>query len=502
MCMLNAYILFKTQVGESQQPSLRQFSLTVVTQLLQKFGQVTAPLPRRHSNTFPDQLKAHAYMEKHFAVPLPPSNARNVGDCSAGRVLVRKAEHASDIISNGKYDRWRRSSSETKDEVIYSAKKKINGDPQKMHTPVASSLTSNQLHPSSTSITLPKQSTSTQGQLPCEGRGAQVDSPVTPRHTNGKKRSRSTHIPPSSFTTTESVPGPSTSRHASTQRSHPRQHNLTSSKKILPLLFLEDEDSASEPDIISRDEVWLDDHAHSSSSDEDEENENYETAVNLSEVFSFSWSEGSDFVPDQHDFQPNSSGTTRDWPCNNKARENITMLNAYNLWLFKKNFDRSKKPKLHEFVYNVADQLLEDFGEPTTNTRNRLPSKLLPDRAFMNVEEAVAFLYSLSDDEDATAIDITLEPPDDGAESDGDVPSEDIVEVDENIMLLEPKLLDKPPHIELSNRNTCVEPCLSMSSPIGLQPQEELAEPTSQTRKELNHQKNVSRKYMNGTNVG
>ncbi|KAK3861576.1 hypothetical protein Pcinc_032488 [Petrolisthes cinctipes] len=79
MCLLNAYILCKTQVGESQQPSLRQFSLTVVTQLLQKFGQVTAPLPRRHSNTFPDQLKAHAYMEKHFAVPLPPSNARNVG---------------------------------------------------------------------------------------------------------------------------------------------------------------------------------------------------------------------------------------------------------------------------------------------------------------------------------------------------------------------------------------------------------------------------------------
>ncbi|KAK3885605.1 hypothetical protein Pcinc_010196 [Petrolisthes cinctipes] len=198
-----------------------------------------------------------------------------------------------------------------------------------MRTPVASSLTSNQLHPSSssTSITLPKQSTSTQGQLPCKGRDAQVDSPVTPRHTNGKKASRSTHIPPSSFTTTESVPipavpGPSTSRHASTQRSHPHQHNLTSSTtKILPLLFLEDEDSASETDIISRDEVWLDDSAHSSSSDEDEENENYETAVNLCEAFSFSWSKGSDFVPDQHDFQPNSSGTTRDWPCNDEARE-------------------------------------------------------------------------------------------------------------------------------------------------------------------------------------
>ncbi|KAK3885602.1 hypothetical protein Pcinc_010194 [Petrolisthes cinctipes] len=101
------------------------------------------------------------------------------------------------------------------------------------------------------------------------------------------------------------------------------------------------------------------------------------------------------------------------------------------------------------------------------------------------MEEAVAFVYSLSDDEDATAIDMTLEPPDDGAESDGDVLSEDIVDVDENIMLLGPKLLDKPPHIELSNRNTCLEPCLSMSSPIGLQPQVELAEATSQTRKRM-----------------
>ncbi|KAK4328232.1 hypothetical protein Pmani_001351 [Petrolisthes manimaculis] len=103
-------------------------------------------------------------------------------------------------------------------------------------------------------------------------------------------------------------------------------------------------------------------------------------------------------------------------------------------------------------------------------------------RAFMNVEEAVAFLYSISDDEDATAIDIALEPPDDGAESDGDDPSEDIVDVDENIMLLGSKLLDKPPHIELSNRNSRLEPCLSMSSPVGLQPQEELSEATSQTR--------------------
>ncbi|KAK4288691.1 hypothetical protein Pmani_038291 [Petrolisthes manimaculis] len=98
----------------------------------------------------------------------------------------------------------------------------------------------------------------------------------------------------------------------------------------------------------------------------------------------------------------------------------------------------------------------------------------------MNVEEVVAFLYSISDDEDATAIDIVLEPPDDGTKSDGEDPSEDVVvDGDENIMLL---LGPNPPHIQLSNRNSRLEPCLSMSSPVGLQPQEELSEATSQSR--------------------
>ncbi|KAK3883833.1 hypothetical protein Pcinc_011867 [Petrolisthes cinctipes] len=225
------------------------------------------------------------------------------------------------------------SSSETEDEVIPTVRKKIKGDPQKMRTPVARSLSSRfyqQLHPSSssTTITLPKQSTSTQGQLAYEERDAQLDSPVTPRHTNGKKRGHSTTILSSSITTTESVPtlivpGPSTSRHSSTPRSHPRQRNLTPSK-IIPLLFMEDggsDSSGSESDVIGSDEVWLGNNALSSSSDEDEGNENDGTPVNLREVFSFDWSEGSDFVPDQHDFRPNRSGTTRDWPCNDEARE-------------------------------------------------------------------------------------------------------------------------------------------------------------------------------------
>ncbi|KAK3880447.1 hypothetical protein Pcinc_015049 [Petrolisthes cinctipes] len=52
------------------------------------------------------------------------------------------------------------------------------------------------------------------------------------------------------------------------------------------------------------------------------------------------------------------------------------MLNAYNLWLVKKNIDPSKKPKLREFVYNVAYQILEDFGEPITNIRDRRPNPM------------------------------------------------------------------------------------------------------------------------------
>ncbi|KAK4315671.1 hypothetical protein Pmani_013120 [Petrolisthes manimaculis] len=275
------------------------------------------------------------------------------------------------------------SSSETEDEVIPTVRKKMKGDAQKMHTPVARSLSSifyQQLHPSSTTITLPKQSTSTQGQLAYEEKDAQLDSPVTPRYTKGKIRGRLSTIPPSSITTTESVPtltvpGPSTSHHSSTPRSHPRQRNLTPSK-IIPLLFMEDggsESSGSESD--ASDEVSLGNNSLSSSSDEEEGNENDGTSVNLREVFSFDWSEGSDFVPDQHDFRPDRSGTARDWPCNDEARESA----FFRAFIDEENIDPSKKPKLREFVYNVAYQLLEDFGEPTTNLKGRRPNPM-PDR--------------------------------------------------------------------------------------------------------------------------
>lgn len=57
-------------------------------------------------------------------------------------------------------------------------------------------------------------------------------------------------------------------------------------------------------------------------------------------------------------------------------------------------------------------------------------------------------MYSLPEKDGATGIDIALEPPDDGAESDADDPSEDIVDGEENVNLLGARLLAKPPHID------------------------------------------------------
>lgn len=45
------------------------------------------------------------------------------------------------------------------------------------------------------------------------------------------------------------------------------------------------------------------------------------------------------------------------------------------------------------------------------------------------------YLYSIPDYDEATGIDITLEPPDDGAESDVDDPSEDIVDIEDNVKI-------------------------------------------------------------------
>ncbi|KAK3892069.1 hypothetical protein Pcinc_004038 [Petrolisthes cinctipes] len=57
----------------------------------------------------------------------------------------------------------------------------------------------------------------------------------------------------------------------------------------------------------------------------------------------------------------------------------VSMLNAYNIWLIRKDIDPTKKPKLREFIYNVAYQLLEKYGQPTTNIKGRRHNPL-PDR--------------------------------------------------------------------------------------------------------------------------
>ncbi|XP_045134429.1 piggyBac transposable element-derived protein 3-like [Portunus trituberculatus] len=87
----------------------------------------------------------------------------------------------------------------------------------------------------------------------------------------------------------------------------------------------------------------------------------------------------------------------------------------------------------------------------------------------MNVEDAVNYLYSIPDYDEATGIDITLEPPDDGAQSDADDPSEDIVDVEENVNLLGPRLLANAPHIQLTNRNSRVNPCSTRSTTVDLE---------------------------------
>ena len=68
---------------------------------------------------------------------------------------------------------------------------------------------------------------------------------------------------------------------------------------------------------------------------------------------------------------------------------------------------------------------------------------------FKNVEDAVEFVYN-SRWWNATAIDIALEPSDDGVELDGDDPSEDLVDVCvENTNIPGVKPLAKPPILNI-----------------------------------------------------
>jgi len=99
----------------------------------------------------------------------------------------------------------------------------------------------------------------------------------------------------------------------------------------------------------------------------------------------------------------------------------------------------------------------------------------------MNVEDAVNYLCSTPDYDEATGIDITLEPPDDGAESDADDPSEDIVDIEENVKLLGPRLLANAPHIQLTNRNSRVNPCSTRSTTVRLE-EEDVREASPQEK--------------------
>ncbi|XP_050697765.1 piggyBac transposable element-derived protein 4-like [Eriocheir sinensis] len=53
----------------------------------------------------------------------------------------------------------------------------------------------------------------------------------------------------------------------------------------------------------------------------DDDNQNRGIPVCDPSVFSFAWSEGSDFVPDLHAFRNEGRGLTEDWPCDDQARE-------------------------------------------------------------------------------------------------------------------------------------------------------------------------------------
>lgn len=76
---------------------------------------------------------------------------------------------------------------------------------------------------------------------------------------------------------------------------------------------------------------------------------------------------------------------------------------------------------------------------------------------------------SIPDKKDATGIDIFLEPPDDGFESDAIDLSGDGVDVgEENVKLLVARLLPKPAH-EFTNRNARIDPCSSRTIPVDFQ---------------------------------
>lgn len=126
------------------------------------------------------------------------------------------------------------------------------------------------------------------------------------------------------------APGPSTDCTPAVIR---RLRRSVSPSEYFDLLYADDEDddSGEESETSSRES----DVESSYSSDEEEliqaaedrrlyegvDNEERQATLPEPSGFSFTWSEGSDFVPHLHDFRNDRSGITKDWPCNDEAKE-------------------------------------------------------------------------------------------------------------------------------------------------------------------------------------
>lgn len=134
------------------------------------------------------------------------------------------------------------------------------------------------------------------------------------------------------------APVPSTSGHTPTVRTRLRQ-TVTPSQyfKLLFPVGEDDDGRGSDSESDSTEYGWPGDSNVESSSSSDEEEplqvaedrelhegedgEEGQAPLREPAGFSFSWSEGSDFIPHLHEFQSDRSGITKDWPCNDQARE-------------------------------------------------------------------------------------------------------------------------------------------------------------------------------------
>ena len=77
--MLNSYLLYKRATNNKL--PLREFSLSVIRQLLQKYGEVKSFHPGRQNlrDSAPDRLEAANYIARHHLANIPPKGNRAVG---------------------------------------------------------------------------------------------------------------------------------------------------------------------------------------------------------------------------------------------------------------------------------------------------------------------------------------------------------------------------------------------------------------------------------------